>query len=147
MRLIRPIPAFPVRDTAKSALFYRDKLGFTIVHQEARFAICERDGLRIHLWGATDEGWRKRIGFAETPVLSGAESFIAGTASCRIEVDGVEELHRALEPQGVLHPNAPLRDQPWGNREFGVLDLDSNLITFYQRNGLTGRAAARGREV
>jgi hypothetical protein len=41
-------------------------------------------------------------------VVSGAESFIAGTASCRVEVQDVDELHRVLDP-------------------------DRNLITFYQR--------------
>jgi catechol 2,3-dioxygenase-like lactoylglutathione lyase family enzyme len=133
MRLKSAIPALPVSDMERSAAFYREKLGFAIVHQQGGFAICERDGLQVHLWGAMDENWRTRSGFLRTPVRSGAESFIAGTASCRIEVEGVEELHRAIEPQGILHPNAPLTDQPWGTREFAVLDPDHNLITFFQR--------------
>jgi len=66
-------------------------------------------------------------------VLSGAESFLAGTASCRIAVPDVDALHEALRPLGVLHPNAPLRDEWYGAREFGVLDPDRNLITFYQQ--------------
>jgi hypothetical protein len=32
-----------------------------------------------------------------------------------------------------VHPNAPLRDQPWGTREFAVLDPDNNLIALYER--------------
>src|SRR5438874_7000623 len=40
----------------------------------------------------------------EQPVRSGAESFIAGTASCRIEVEGVDDLFGELEPRGILHP-------------------------------------------
>ena len=59
-------------------------------------------------------------------------SFIAGTASCRIQVVGVHELHAELQPRGVLHANAQLTDQPWGTREFGVVDADGNLITFFE---------------
>ncbi|RUQ32876.1 hypothetical protein ELQ35_01730 [Peribacillus cavernae] len=36
------------------------------------------------------------------PVISGAESFIAGTSSCRIEVEGVDELYRRIQPLGIL---------------------------------------------
>ena len=68
-----------------------------------------------------------------SPVVSGAESFIAGTASCRIQVVGVNDLHAELQPLGVLHPNGQLADQPWGTREFGVLDSDGNLLTFFER--------------
>jgi hypothetical protein len=32
-----------------------------------------------------------------------------------------------------VHPHAPLRDPWWGTREFGVLDPDGNLVTFYER--------------
>jgi len=42
-------------------------------------------------------------------------------------------LHQALQTLGILHPNAPLCDQWYGTREFGVLDPDHNLITFFQR--------------
>ena len=130
MKLLRSIPALPVRDMARSVEFYRDKLGFTLMHQESEFAIFRRDAVEIHLWAASDETWRTRPG--PNPVVSGAESFIAGTASCRVEVEGVDELHQVLQPLGILHGNAPLRDQPWGSREFGVVDPDNNLITFFQ---------------
>ena len=66
-------------------------------------------------------------------VRSGAESFIAGTASCRVQVIGVDELHGELQPLNITHPNAQLADKPWGTREFGILDPDNNLITFFER--------------
>jgi uncharacterized glyoxalase superfamily protein PhnB len=65
-------------------------------------------------------------------VVSGAESFIAGTASCRVQLEDVDALHRVLHPRGVMHPNAQLDDKQWGTREFAVRDLDNNLITFYE---------------
>ena len=123
------IPALPVLNIGRSVEFYRDKLGFRLIHEEAGFAILRRDEAEFHLWAASDEDWRTREG--SSPVVSGAESFISGTASCRVAVERVDDLHGVLQPLGILHPNAPLRDQPWGAREFGVLDPDNNLITFF----------------
>ena len=131
MNLVLAIPALPVRQVAQSIGFYRDQLGFAVIHHDTGFAIVRRDAVEIHLWEAGDEGWRDRAG--ASPVVSGAESFIAGTASCRIQVVGVDALHAELHPRGILHPNAQLADQPWGTREFGVLDTDGNLITFFER--------------
>lgn len=130
MSLVHAIPALPVRNTAQSATFYRDKLGCAIWHEDSGFAIVGRDALELHLWQADDERWKVRDG---APVQSGAESFLAGTASCRVEVDDVDALHAELQPHGILHPNAALKDQPWGTREFGILDPDGNLITFFER--------------
>jgi catechol 2,3-dioxygenase-like lactoylglutathione lyase family enzyme len=111
--------------------FYRDKLGWTVVHQETGFAIVQRDAVALHLWAAADESWRTRA--SGSPVVSGAESFIAGTASCRVHVDGIDALYRSLDPLGIVHPNGRLRATPWGTREFGILDPDRNLITFAER--------------
>jgi catechol 2,3-dioxygenase-like lactoylglutathione lyase family enzyme len=130
VRMLYAIPALPVKNIGRSVEFYRDKLGFTVVHQEAGFAVLRRDAAEIHLWAASDEDWRTRSG--SSPVVSGAESFIAGTASCRVAVEQVDELHAVLRPLGILHRNAPLRDQWWGSREFGVVDLDNNLVTFFE---------------
>ena len=132
MRMLRSIPALPVKDIRLSAEFYRDKLGFTLVHQETQFAIVRRDVAEIHLWAAFDETWRTRGG-GSSPVVSGAESFIAGTASCRVEVEGVDELYQEVNKQGILEANAQPRDQWWGAREFHVKDPDNNLVTFFER--------------
>lgn len=129
VKMVYAVPALPVKDMGRSVQFYRDELAFTVVHQEASFAVLRRDTAEIHLWAASDEGWRTRG--RSSPVVSGAESFLAGTASCRVAVEHVDELHEALHPLGILHPNAPLRDPWWGSREFGVVDPDNNLVTFF----------------
>ena len=130
-RMLHAIPALPVKNMERGVEFYRDKLGFTFGHLEGGFAIFRREAVEIHLWAATDERWRTRGG--SSPVVSGAESFIAGTASCRVEVEDVDGLYRRLYPLGIVHPNGRLADQPWGTRDFGVLDPDGNLITFFER--------------
>lgn len=65
-------------------------------------------------------------------MVSGAESLIAGTASCRVGVMGIDRLRGLIEPLGILHPNAPLRNTEYGTRGFGVLDPDNDLVTFFE---------------
>jgi catechol 2,3-dioxygenase-like lactoylglutathione lyase family enzyme len=97
------IPAMPVTDATASVGFYRDRLGFEVLHHDGGFAVLRRDEAVVHLWEASDESWRER-GSLERPVRSGAETFIAGTASCRIEVEGVDELYEELRGSDVFHP-------------------------------------------
>ena len=80
--LAQTIPALPVRDVSRAVEFYRDRLGFDVLHDDAGFAVLRRDQAEVHLWQAGDESWRERLP-SDRPVASGAESFIAGTASCR----------------------------------------------------------------
>ena len=130
--LTRTIPALPVRDTPAAVDFYRERLGFDVRHHEEGFAVLERDGAVLHLWQASDESWRDRDSL-ERPVQTGAESFIAGTASCRIKVDGVGELYEEMRQANVLHgAAADLTTTDVGTLEFHTLDLDGNLITFYE---------------
>jgi catechol 2,3-dioxygenase-like lactoylglutathione lyase family enzyme len=125
-------PALPSRDVGRSIEFYRGVLGFEVVHHDGDFAVLERDAARLNLWGATDESWREKLD-PERPVCSGAESFIAGTASCRVQVNGgVDELYESCAEKGVVHPKAHLEDTWWGTREFGVLDPDGNLVSLYE---------------
>lgn len=67
--------------------------------------------------------------------ISGAESFLAGTASCRIEVGDVDALFRELLPQSVLHDVSrdAVEATDYGTREFATADLDGNLLTFCHR--------------
>ncbi|HET7629467.1 MAG TPA: VOC family protein [Bacillales bacterium] len=130
MHMKRAIPALPVKHMKESVKFYKNQLGFTVVFQEEGFAVLACNTVHLHLWLAGDESWRKREHAA--PVVSGAESYIAGTASCRIEVCGINEWYERMKPQGILHPNAHIRNQWWGEREFGVTDPDNNLITFFE---------------
>ena len=71
----------------------------------------------------------------ERPIRSGAESFIAGTASCRIRVEGVDELYAELRLKDVLHPVSRdgVSDTDFGTQEFAALDLEGNPVTFFQR--------------
>jgi catechol 2,3-dioxygenase-like lactoylglutathione lyase family enzyme len=131
--LTQTIPALPARDVAKAVDFYRDRFGFQVLHHDGAFAVLCRDEAVLHLWQASDESWRQR---AETaiPVQSGAESFIAGTASCRIVASEVDELFSEYLAKEVLHPvsRGGVEATDFGTREFSTLDLDGNLLTFFK---------------
>jgi catechol 2,3-dioxygenase-like lactoylglutathione lyase family enzyme len=128
----RTIPALPARDVAAGVEFYGERLGFEVLHHDDGFAVLRRDEAVLHLWQADDEGWRERGG--ESPVESGAEAFLAGTASCRIETTDVEALFEELSRREVLHPTSRggVVRTDFGTREFHVLDVDGNLISFYR---------------
>jgi catechol 2,3-dioxygenase-like lactoylglutathione lyase family enzyme len=133
--LSQTIPAMPVRDAAAAVAFYRDRLGFDVLHHDGGFAVLCRDEAVVHLWEAGDEGWREVLD-PERPVRSGAESFIAGTASFRINVgtvEGVDELYEELSRADVLHPVSKdgVDDTDFGTHEFSALDQDGNLIGFF----------------
>ena len=94
MKMNKTIPALPVQDIKVSCEYYSNRLGFTIRHQEETFAIAVRDDIEIHLWQSCDKSWKWRsIFLALNP----------GTASCRIQVQGIDELFEQYKKQGVLY--------------------------------------------
>ena len=107
------VPVIPVTNTAEAIAFYRDKLGFDLAFEAGPdYAGVARLGAELHLDG----------------VLAAA----AGEVSVRITTQGIDTLYAELEPQGVIHPEEPLETKPWGLRQFSVVDLDGNRITFAQ---------------
>jgi catechol 2,3-dioxygenase-like lactoylglutathione lyase family enzyme len=134
MKMKKTIPAFPVKDIKQSMQFYATKLGFTVRHHDEGFCIVVRDDVEIHLWKSGDETWRnKGLALSANPICSGAESFLAGTASCRIQVQGIDELFQEYKKQGVIYnSHTVIEEKPWGDREFPALDHHGNLITFYE---------------
>ena len=114
-RLTSASPVLASLDIERTVAFYCSKLGFEKVHvQQDAWGVVARDGIQLHFWPCSDRA-------------------IAESTSCRVNVAGIDGLYRELQAQGVIHPNAPLESKPWGTREFGVLDLDGNLITFAER--------------
>src|SRR5262245_20774175 len=112
MKMMKTIPALPVEDVTTAAACYHNKFGFTVIYQDDGFAILSRDDIQIHLWGASDKSWRPRLrqildGSLEIDpdtvsiVVSGAETFLAGTASCRVEVQSIDELYAEYQTSGV----------------------------------------------
>ena len=132
--LTQTIPAMPVRDARAAVEFYRDRFGFEVRHHDGGFAVLCRDEAVVHLWESSDESWRDRDDVREQPIRSGAESFIAGTASFRIRVTDVDDVYAEMRNANVLHPVSRdgVEDTDFGTREFAALDADGNLVTFFE---------------
>ena len=113
-RLVSAVPIIPAQDIALSAAWYRDMLGFEIHHIETEYGIVGRDDVYIHFWGPSDIPPHK----SDTMI--------------RLGVIDIEGWYQHCLPLGIVHPNAPLTEQPWGATEFAVGDLDGNLVTFFQ---------------
>jgi hypothetical protein len=48
-----------------------------------------------------------------------------------IRTTSIENLYNTfIENKVPIHPNGNLAEKPWGQKEFSILDPDSNLITF-----------------
>jgi hypothetical protein len=44
----------------------------------------------------------------------------------------IEPLYEEYKASWVIHPNGLLETKPWGTKEFTILDLDKNAITFVE---------------
>ena len=107
-------PVLASLDIGRSVEFFVAKLGFTKAYADpGAYGIVTRGPVAIHFWACSDRR-------------------IAEATSCRIRVEGIDELHARCLAEGIVHPNAPLQRKPWGTVEFAVLDPDGNLVTFHE---------------
>ena len=113
VQLISTIPVLPVSRLPDSLAFYRDQLGFTIEFEVPGlpYAGVRRGEMALHLDG-------------------GSHEFSNGPTNCRFHIRGVDGLFAELDPRGVVKPDERLSAMPSGHRQFSVLDLDGNRITF-----------------
>ena len=105
------VPVLPAVDLEAAMRFYKGKLGFTEEFRAEGYAALSRDGVEIHLWLCEDRR-------------------IAESTSCRINVQGIDELFEECRERDIVHPNGALVTKPWGLREFTVVDTSGNSITF-----------------
>lgn len=105
------VPVLPALDINEAITFYEQRLGFTTDFKYDDYAGLSRDRIQIHLWLCADR-------------------HIAENSSCRVNVRHIENLYEEYQAQQVIHPNSSLVTKPWGFKEFIVLDLNGNAITF-----------------
>ncbi|MCB0619176.1 MAG: VOC family protein [Saprospiraceae bacterium] len=109
-------PKLPMRDKALTRDFYLRKLGFELLGEYADYLIVRKDQVEIH--------------FFEFKELDPKENY----GQVYIRTDDIDRLYQALLDNNTrIHPNGPLQNKPWGQREFALLDPDHNLLTFGQR--------------
>ena len=114
-QLQQAIPVLAALNIEKTVNFYNekpdfDKIGWTDDH----YAVMGRYKIEIHFWKSNNKI------HPEHP-------------SCHMHVTGVGKRYTEMDQVGVVHPNGPLKTQPWGMREFAILDEDANMIKFGER--------------
>jgi catechol 2,3-dioxygenase-like lactoylglutathione lyase family enzyme len=93
---VKAIPVLAVSNVPRAVSFFADVLGFDNVLTQTDYGIARRDAVEVHVWAATGaEG-------------SGAEPRLAGTTSCRMQVDGIAALYEQCRARQVVHPNGEL---------------------------------------
>jgi predicted enzyme related to lactoylglutathione lyase len=110
-KLRKIMPELPLGDVAAGVAHYRDVLGFRINYAQHDIAVMDRDHVRILLIARSQRH--------------------QGIGSCYVYVDDADRLHAELRARGANVVDEPV-SKPWGLREFHILDLENNQITFGQ---------------
>ena len=111
VQLRRVMPEIPLSNVAAGITYYRDVLGFEVNYHQQDLGVMDRDGQRVLL-------------IARTPEHS-------GIGSCMFYVADADALYAELVEKGANAPGKPV-SQPWGLREFRILDPEGNRLTFAQ---------------
>jgi uncharacterized glyoxalase superfamily protein PhnB len=109
--LRKVMPELPFTDVPAAVAHYRDVLGFSINYQQHDIGVMDRDGTRLLLIERTERH--------------------SGIGSCSFYVLDADALHAELVASGANVRGEPV-SYPWGLREFKVLDLEGNRLSFAQ---------------
>lgn len=108
-------PKLPMRDKEVTREFYLNKLGFKEIGDYDGYLMVRKDKIEIH--------------FFEFKELDPKENY----GQVYIRTDNIEGFYQMLlDKTTSIHPNGLLETKPWGQKEFSVLDPDTNLLTFGQ---------------
>jgi hypothetical protein len=110
-------PKLPMRNKAITRHYYLNQLGFKDVGREyyEGYLIVQKDNIQIH--------------FFEFKELDPKENY----GGVYIRTNDIDALYQSmLDNKVAIHPNGSLEAKPWGQKEFSLIDPDSNLLTFGQ---------------
>ena len=107
----KAMPELPVDDVGASVKHYTDVLGFRVNYEQSDIGVLDRDDVRV-------------LVVARSPRH-------IGIGSAYFYVRDVDGLYSELLGKGADVQAEPT-SQPWGLREFSVLDLEGNRLTFGQ---------------
>ena len=105
------MPGLPLDNVPAGVAHYRDVLGFRVNYQQHDLGVMYRDDVQLLLIAPTER--HKGIG------------------SAYVYVENADALYAELRARGAGVQGEPF-SQPWGLREFRVVDPEGNEITFGQ---------------
>ena len=110
------IPVLPAIDVGASLRWWVDVCGFRELFRHGDYAGMQRGDVVMHLTSV--EG-------AELARAVGEQTMV------RLSVAGIDALYAEFQARGgTVHPNGPLRPQPWGGRAFAAIDPGGVCVTF-----------------
>lgn len=109
--LEQALPELPFDDVPAAVAYYRDILGFKINYQQQDLGVMDRDQVTLLLIARTER--HKGIG------------------SAGFYIADADALYAELRANGARLQGEPV-SHPWGLRDFRVLDLEGNRLTFAQ---------------
>jgi uncharacterized glyoxalase superfamily protein PhnB len=107
----KTMPELPFNDVPAAIEYYQKVLGFKINYAQDDLGVMDRDRITVLL-------------IARTPRHTGIGSF-------SVYVENADKLYAELQAKGANLQGEPV-SRPWGLRDFRVLDLEGNRITFAQ---------------
>ncbi|WP_312075910.1 VOC family protein [Chryseobacterium sp.] len=108
-------PKLPMRDKAATKKYYIENLGFEQVGSDdfPDYLMLKKDQIEIHFFLFKDIDPKENYGMVYFRV-SDIDVYYQSLLDAKVEI----------------HPNGNLQTKPWGQREFSLLNPDSNLLTF-----------------
>jgi predicted enzyme related to lactoylglutathione lyase len=110
-QLTHMLPGLPLSDVAAGVEYYQRVLGFQVNYVQSDLGVMDRDDVTVLLIQRQPEH--------------------SGVAFCEAYVRDADALHAELVGRGARTLGEPV-SHPWGLRDFHVLDLEGNRITFAQ---------------
>jgi len=110
-QLRQMLPELPLADVPAGVTYYQEVLGFKINYAEGDFGVMYRDDCTLLLIPRRERH--------------------TGIGSCYVYVNDADALHAELVKSGANVQGEPV-SQLWGLRDFAVLDLEGNRLTFGQ---------------
>jgi uncharacterized glyoxalase superfamily protein PhnB len=109
--LRQALPELPFDDVPAAVSYYREVLGFRINYQQDDLGVMDRDAITVLLISRTEKH--------------------RGIGSFGVYVEDADALYEELQTKGANVEWPPV-SHPWGLRDFRVIDLEGNRITFSQ---------------
>lgn len=122
-QLLSIAPYFLVRDVVVAAEYYRDALGFSYTRfwgEPPCFCMPHRDGLIIMLSQTQDA----------SIIRPNSKARREKSWDAYVWVKDADALYAEVKPRGAIIAYEPVLKEEYGNREFGVRDLDGYLLAF-----------------
>lgn len=108
-------PKLPMRDKGITKDYYINQLGFNLFGSGdfEGYLMVEKDNIQIHFFEFKELDPKKNYG------------------QVYIRTNNIDEFYKSLLDKNIkIHPNGKLETKPWGQKEFSLLDPDTNLLTF-----------------